>query len=225
MSRIEIKAAAGLWLAASLGCAARVPTAKAPEHEARPQASAPADPALIADVAQIDREGQESRQRADAIAARVDRISSQLEDALAAQTSASQANVEKGRERVKLRMTEELLFKEGSARVTRQGRHALDGVAGVLRSSAVQRIEVAGHTDGVPITRRYPDNWALSVERARRVALYLIAHGVDPRRVRLVGAADAEPLADAGDKDGRARNRRVEILVAPELPGAATAAR
>jgi type VI secretion system protein ImpK len=83
---------------------------------------------------------------------------------------------------------------------------ALDGLPGA--------IVVTGHTDDVPIrTARYPSNWELSTERARSVVTLMAAKLRDPARLRAEGVADSEPLAPNHDAGGRAKNRRVEIVL------------
>jgi flagellar motor protein MotB len=117
--------------------------------------------------------------------------------------------------RVRVRLSEELLFPSASVQISANGLHALEQVARVLRTTPSRRIEVAGHTDDRAINRGWQDNWQLSAERARQVGLVLIAHGIERGRIFLAGYADTDP-ADNGDSDAaRARNRRVELFIEP----------
>jgi chemotaxis protein MotB len=117
--------------------------------------------------------------------------------------------------RVRVRMSEELLFPSASAQLTLGGLRALDQVAGVLRTTPSRRIEVAGHTDDRPVTRGFQDNWQLSAERARQVVLFLTSHGLESNRIFMSGYADTDP-ADTADSDAaRAHNRRVELFIEP----------
>ena len=117
--------------------------------------------------------------------------------------------------RVRVRMSEELLFPSASAQLAPSGLRALDQVAGVLRTTPSRRIEVAGHTDDRPVTRGFQDNWQLSAERARQVVLFLTSHGLERNRIFMAGYADTDP-ADTADSDAaRAHNRRVELFIEP----------
>ena len=73
---------------------------------------------------------------------------------------------------------------------------------------------VSGYTDNQPIrTARYPSNFELSRERAEQVAAILSSRGVAPQRLRAQGLGDAQPVADNKTAEGRARNRRVEVVL------------
>lgn len=81
------------------------------------------------------------------------------------------------------------------------------------------QVLVTGHTDSVPIrTLRFPSNWHLSEARANAVRDLLVGAGVPPERIRAEGRADGEPLVANDTPANRARNRRVEIVVAPARP-------
>lgn len=113
--------------------------------------------------------------------------------------------------KVRVRLSDELLFDSGSARISERGRRALAQVAGVLIKTPSRRFEVAGHTDDQPVHREFTDNWQLSAERARQVALFLMDRGIPGRRLFTSGYADTDPV----DPRDRARNRRVELYVDP----------
>jgi type VI secretion system protein ImpK len=109
------------------------------------------------------------------------------------------------------------LFASGSATVADQYLPLLDRIARALAAVA-GRVVVIGHTDNQPLNRsgRFPSNWHLSRERAKAVAEDLASFSSDPSRFTFEGRADAEPVAPNDTADGRARNRRVEIvLLAP----------
>ena len=121
---------------------------------------------------------------------------------------------------VNLEMRDSILFAPGSATPTAGGRALLADLATVL-AAADGTISVEGHTDDRPIaTARFPSNWELSTGRATAVARLLVAGGVDARRVRAIGYGSTRPLADNATPEGRARNRRVSLVVhlAPEAP-------
>jgi chemotaxis protein MotB len=96
-------------------------------------------------------------------------------------------------------------------------------VGKVLREMGEGTIRVEGHTDDVPIARvyqyRYPSNWELSSARAAVVVRFLHQKtGVDPTNMEAVGLAYYRPVASNATAEGRARNRRVEIIISPRLP-------
>jgi type VI secretion system protein ImpK len=105
------------------------------------------------------------------------------------------------------------MFLPGQARLGARVLPVLDRVAGeIARVSG--NVRVVGHSDNRPIgTREFPDNEVLSAKRATAVAQVLEAAGVAPSRVRVEGRADTQPLEDNATAAGRARNRRVDIVV------------
>lgn len=108
------------------------------------------------------------------------------------------------------------LFASGEARIEARGRATLQELAAVLQTLPGRSFQVAGDTDDVPIhTWRYPSNWELSTERAARVVEFLIARGVDPRSLSAVGCAEYDPIASNDTSEGRALNRRIEIILEP----------
>lgn len=115
---------------------------------------------------------------------------------------------------IQLTLNDSLLFRSGSATVTAEGRVLLAKVSRIIRTIG-RRIRVEGHSDNVPIaTHRYPSNWELSTERAIQVVNYFIEQGrIDPRLLSAVGYADVKPRADNDSQAGRAKNRRVEIIL------------
>ncbi len=117
---------------------------------------------------------------------------------------------------VRVRLRDAQLFPSGSAEVTRTFRPMVTTLAGVLAQEP-GKIRVVGHTDNVPIrTARFASNWALSEARALAVGRLLVAGGVDIRRIEIDGRADTEPLVSNDTPEGRAANRRVEILLSKE---------
>jgi chemotaxis protein MotB len=110
----------------------------------------------------------------------------------------------------------QLWFESGSAQLRPAGRAFIEALAGPLTRLS-NRIEVQGHTDSVPInTVVYPSNWELSAGRAGSVIRYLEQLGLPPERMQAAGYADTMPVASNDTRQGRARNRRVEILILRE---------
>lgn len=118
---------------------------------------------------------------------------------------------------VVMQMRDRILFSSGSAELAPAGRAVLDKMVQALQF-VDSRVDVEGHTDNVPIaTTLYPSNWELSTARAAAVARFLIDAGMTPGRLRAVGFADTRPQAPNDTFEGRARNRRVSLVVVPEI--------
>jgi chemotaxis protein MotB len=111
-------------------------------------------------------------------------------------------------------LTDQLLFASGQATLQPAGFPLLNEVAQLLNVDQSHPITVEGHTDNVPISSsEFPSNWELSTDRATTVVRYLIAKGVNRERLGAVGYADLHPLASNATAAGRAKNRRVEIVL------------
>ena len=121
--------------------------------------------------------------------------------------------------RVYISMQEGLLFPSGSAVVNPKGRDALSKVASVLNTSKDINIDIEGHTDSLPIhTKMYADNWALSTARATSIAHVLIDdYHVVPAKLVASGRSEYDPVATNSTPEGRALNRRTEIILEPKL--------
>lgn len=120
--------------------------------------------------------------------------------------------------RVYVSMQESLLFPSGSAVVNPKGKQALGVLAQVLNANPDINIEVEGHTDSVPIHGKFADNWALSVARSTAIARLLIdTYQVDPTRITASGRSKYDPVDSNSTPEGRQRNRRTEIILAPKL--------
>jgi chemotaxis protein MotB len=115
--------------------------------------------------------------------------------------------------RLRLEIGDSILFAAASAELGARGAGVLDRLAGWLNTQP-GAIAVEGHTDDRPIaTGRYRSNWELSAARAGTVARGLIERGIPPERLRAVGLAETQPRADNLTPEGRARNRRVALVV------------
>lgn len=108
-----------------------------------------------------------------------------------------------------------ILFNSGEAALKKATSRELDHIQSVLRSQYSGRpIDVVGHTDTDPIKRSgWKDNWELSAERALAVTRYLIERGIPAKSIRAVGCGEARPVASNATASGKAKNRRVEIVV------------
>lgn len=120
--------------------------------------------------------------------------------------------------KVYVSMQEKLLFSSGSARVDPRGKEALAKVAEVLNMNPDIRIDIEGHTDSIPIRGKFHDNWALSLARSASVVRILTNdYQVDPTRVIASGHSKYEPIDTNSTKEGRAHNRRTDIILSPNL--------
>jgi len=121
-------------------------------------------------------------------------------------------------------LTDKLLFASGSATVQPGGRGLLEKVGSLLRAENQHEIRVRGFTDPVPIhTAAFPSNWELSAGRAASVVRTFAQAGVAPERMEAAGRAALDPLSSNATALGRARNRRVEVLLPRVATGAAAA--
>lgn len=120
--------------------------------------------------------------------------------------------------KVYVSLQENLLFKSGSAVVGKEGQEALGKIANVLNTDPKIQIVVEGHTDSVPIKRTFEDNWALSTARAVSIVRILTKnYAVDPARVIASGHSYFDPRDTNATPEGRALNRRTEIILSPNL--------
>ena len=116
---------------------------------------------------------------------------------------------------VRLTLSNEKLFGPGKATLKKSTNVELDHVLSVLRQKyAGRHIDIVGHTDSDPITKSgWKDNWELSAQRALSVLRYFSAHGISENKIRAVGCGASRPIASNKTASGKARNRRVEIIV------------
>jgi len=113
-----------------------------------------------------------------------------------------------------VRFMDDVLFDSGKADLTTKAREIINKVAEIIRVND-KNVRVEGHTDNIPIsTSRFPSNWELSTTRAVNVVKYLIEeNGIEARRLSASGYADQHPVDDNGTKEGRQKNRRVDMVI------------
>jgi len=121
--------------------------------------------------------------------------------------------------KVYVAMSDKLLFESGKAIVNEQGKAALGKLAEVLNRQTEIDVYIEGHTDNVPIkTAVFQDNWDLSVIRATSVVRILTeTYGVNPLQIQPCGRGEFKPVDLNTTPEGKARNRRTEIIMAPRL--------
>jgi chemotaxis protein MotB len=114
---------------------------------------------------------------------------------------------------IRLILQERILFPSGSAELKPETYPILDKLYEILKDLP-NPVEVEGHTDSIPIsTEKFPSNWELSTARASSIVRYFIAKGINPERLKASGYADTKPIASNATPEGRAQNRRVEVVI------------
>jgi chemotaxis protein MotB len=120
--------------------------------------------------------------------------------------------------KVYVSMQESLLFPSGSATVNPRGKEALATLAKALNQNPDINVEIEGHTDSIPISKTYKDNWDLSVARSTSIGRILIKeYFVHPARITASGRGEFNPIDSNSTPEGRQRNRRTEIILEPKL--------
>jgi len=145
--------------------------------------------------------------------------------------------VEIRRNRMVIRLPGDVLFASGDDKLSKEGDKVLDAVADVIRNDkqlSARYFQVAGHTDNKPLSGgRFGDNWGLSTMRAREVLVYLISPldskpptakdkskgggGLIAERLHAAGYGETDPIAKNDTDEGRKQNRRVELVLMPDV--------
>jgi chemotaxis protein MotB len=115
---------------------------------------------------------------------------------------------------------DKILFASGEAEVKPEGLAVLQRVIDILKNVKDKAIRIEGHTDNVKIggalARKYATNWELSAARAINVTRYLQKQGIDPTLLASVAYGEYNPVADNSTSEGRAKNRRIAIILQPK---------
>lgn len=123
------------------------------------------------------------------------------------------------KDKLTLTMVEKILFDSGKADIKTNGKKVLDRVAEILKTITDKQIRIEGHTDNVPIgavlAEKFPTNWELSTARATTVARYLQEKGVSPAVLNAAGYSEYKPVESNETDEGKAKNRRIEIVLIP----------
>ena len=133
--------------------------------------------------------------------------------------SSDELSVTQKNGKVYVAMSDKLLFESGSAKVDKRGKEALSKLASVLNKQSDIDVFIEGHTDNKPInTVQFKDNWDLSVIRATSVVRTLTKdYNVSSLQIQPSGRGEYMPVASNESADGRSKNRRTEIIMAPKL--------
>jgi len=117
-----------------------------------------------------------------------------------------------------LKLPSGILFPSGSADLSKDGQTALGDVVKILMQFKDRRFLVAGHTDNQPIkTFQFKNNWYLSTARANSVVQFMIKQGFPPKALAAAGYGEFDPVGDNKTAEGREQNRRIEIILVPNL--------
>jgi chemotaxis protein MotB len=133
-------------------------------------------------------------------------------------TDAGKLQVELRENRMIVRLGDQILFDPGKTELKKEGEDALRQVTDVLKAIPNRNFQVAGHTDNIPIkSKRFRSNWDLSTARAVEVVNFMISSGMEPKRLSAAGYADQSPVAGNDTTENKAKNRRIEITLVPNL--------
>ena len=163
-----------------------------------------------AQIAELEREKQAAEQK-----------QSTLEQEMRAALESKDITISQLQGKLTVNILDRILFDSGEAVLRSEGEKILQQIAQILSQHPNRQINVIGHTDNVPIRAsarsRYASNWELSTARATAAVRFLQERaGVDPRRLGALGYGEFHPIEDNSTADGRAKNRRIALVVLPE---------
>lgn len=149
----------------------------------------------------------------------LERAKRELEERLAKEISDKEVKVEMLEKGLTITFVAEVLFDSGKADLKQDSFAKIDKVSNVLKGTVADlKVGVEGHTDNEPIRRSgWKSNWHLSAERALSVLSYLVDKGMAPERLSAIAHGEYKPVASNDTKEGRQKNRRVEIVVLPKV--------
>ena len=167
-----------------------------------------------------------SQEKAKAIAEKEKSIA-ELKKTHDSMVGAMQEEIQKGeititqlKDKLTLSMVEAILFDSGSSKVKKNGEKVLDRVAEILKKVTDKQIRIEGYTDNVRIgaglVEKFPTNWELSTARATNVVRYLQQDGIDPQLLGACGYSEYRPIAANDTEEGKAKNRRIEVVLIPK---------
>jgi chemotaxis protein MotB len=141
----------------------------------------------------------------------------ELNRQLEAEVRSDQVQIQQLQNQLKVILVDQILFPEGGWELGWKGKETLDKIVPTLKKLKNERINVEGYTDNVPIgpelRSRFPSNWELSTARATNVVRFLESKGVNPNLLSATGFGDTRPVASNDTREGRAKNRRIEIVL------------
>jgi chemotaxis protein MotB len=149
----------------------------------------------------------------------LERAKQELERRLQDEINNKQVKVEMQDKGLVITFVAEVLFDSGKAKLRQDSLSKLSKVANVLNTTVADlNVGIEGHTDNQPIKKSgWKSNWELSTARALSVLHYLIEQSVPEPRLSAIGYGEYRPVASNDSKDGRQKNRRVEIVILPKV--------
>jgi len=133
-------------------------------------------------------------------------------------TDAGKLQVEIRENRMIVRLGDKILFDPGKTDLKPEGKDALRQVTEVLKALPNRNYQIAGHTDNAPMkSAKFRSNWDLSTARAVEVLNFMVSAGMEPKRVSAAGYAETSPVVANDTPDNKAKNRRIEITLVPNL--------
>lgn len=142
----------------------------------------------------------------------IDEIVSDVRELIMFNQLGGMVSVEANETGATITISDVILFPPGDSTMSKEGLHIMAKIANVL-SQFRYNIKIAGHTDNTPInTPKYPSNWELSADRACEVVRFLVTQGINPAMMSAVGYSEYKPVATNDTPEGKAKNRRVEIV-------------
>jgi chemotaxis protein MotB len=184
--------------------------------------------ALADDQKEKDQIADLQKQIADLQQEKVDaaQMAKGLEQEMRNDLESKDVTISKLQGKLTVNILDRVLFNSGEAELQPAGETVMRKIAALLAAHPTLKIHVVGHTDNIPIRpearSRFASNWELSTARALAAVHFLTEKaGVDPRRVGAVGYGENRPVADNTTPEGRAKNRRIAIIILPDEVAAA----
>lgn len=153
---------------------------------------------------------------------KVEKVSTTYQDLLEKmkkEIAEGQVTISELKGKLTVNMVDAILFDTGKAEVKQDGLEVLKKVISILKGETDKAIRIEGHTDNVPISgtlaKRFPTNWELSAARAINVTRFLQEQGIDPDVLSAIAYGEYKPISDNETPEGRAMNRRIEIILVP----------
>lgn len=151
----------------------------------------------------------------------VTKTKSTLEQEMRAALNSKDITISQLQGKLTVNILDHVLFDSGEAAVKPEGQEILQRLAAVLAAHTNRTLHVVGHTDNVPIRAgarsRFASNWELSTARATAAVRFLHEQaGVNPRQLGALGYGEFHPMADNNTSEGRAKNRRIAVVILPE---------
>jgi len=163
---------------------------------------------------------QEQIVQKDQVISELDKTRNEIETSLKEQIAQKDIKIEEIEGKLKVTFVDKILFDSGSVKIKEKGEQVLLRLADTFKGNEDQKIVVEGHTDNVQIGKdllvRFPSNWELSTARSAAVVRFLQEFGkIAPERLTASGFAYYQPVESNETEEGRAQNRRIEIILTP----------